>query len=77
VAAVVQLASRLMSISAVRNLSIGAIIEFEKSVEEPLDLMIGNQLTGHGICIKVGENFGLRITVICDKSQRIRSMGRQ
>ncbi|HQL54989.1 MAG TPA: FliM/FliN family flagellar motor C-terminal domain-containing protein, partial [Phycisphaerae bacterium] len=35
---IVQLASRPMPISNVRDLSVGAIIEFEKSVEDPLDL---------------------------------------
>jgi len=73
---IVQLARRSMAIAAVRNLSVGAIIEFEKSVEEPLDLLINNRLVGRGTCVKVGENFGLRITQICNKAQRIRSLGK-
>ncbi|HPM22460.1 MAG TPA: FliM/FliN family flagellar motor switch protein [Phycisphaerae bacterium] len=72
---IVQLASRPMPISNVRDLSVGAIIEFEKSVEDPLDLLINNRLIGQGQCVKVGENFGLRVTRICDTAQRIRSMG--
>lgn len=72
---IVQLAKRVMPISAVRDLSVGAIIEFEKSVEDRLDLMINNRLVGHGSCVKVGENFGLRVMEIVDLAQRIRSMG--
>lgn len=72
---IVQLAQRAMPIETVRALAVGAIIEFEKSVEQELDLMINNRLVGHGACVKVGENFGLRITKIIDKSQRIRSLG--
>jgi flagellar motor switch protein FliN len=72
---IVQLARRLMPIGSVRSLSVGAIIEFEKSVETHLDLLINNHLAGHGQCVKVGENFGLRITEICGKAQRIRSLG--
>ena len=64
-----------MPSSAVRDLSVGAIIEFEKSVEDRLDLMINNRLVGHGSCVKVGENFGLRVMEIVDLAQRIRSMG--
>ncbi len=72
---IVQLAQRMMSIAMVRNLSVGSIIEFEKSVENPLDLLINNRPIGQGTCVKVGENFGLRITTIVDKATRIRSLG--
>lgn len=72
---VVQLAKRQMAIAAVRDLSVGAIIEFEKSLEEPLDLLVNNRLIGHGQCVKVGENFGLRITKVVSRTARIRSLG--
>lgn len=72
---VVQLATRQMAIAAVRDLSVGAIIEFEKSLEEPLDLLVNNRLIGHGQCVKVGENFGLRVTKVTSRAQRIRSLG--
>lgn len=72
---IVQLAHRPMPISNVRSLSVGAILEFEKSVEDELDLLINNRLVGHGTCVKVGENFGLRITQICERVDRILSMG--
>jgi flagellar motor switch/type III secretory pathway protein FliN len=72
---IVQLATRLMRIATVRDLSVGAIIEFEKSVEDPLDLMVSNRLIGQGTCVKAGEHFGLRVTQICDPVQRIRSLG--
>ncbi len=72
---IVQLATRQMEIAAVRDLSVGAIIEFEKPVEEPLDLLVNNQRVGRGVCVKVGENFGLRVTEICNRADRVRSLG--
>lgn len=72
---IVQLATRQMTIASVRELSVGAIIEFEKAVDDPLDLLVNNRMIGQGRCIKVGENFGLQITRICDQVQRICSMG--
>ena len=72
---IVQLAERSMSVAIVRDLSVGAIIEFDKNVEEQLDLRINNRKVGRGTCVKVGENFGLRISQICDRTQRIRSLG--
>jgi flagellar motor switch protein FliN len=74
---IVRLATRRMPISAVRDLSIGAIIEFEMPVESPLDLLVNNGLVGEGQCVKVGENFGLRILRICSQKDRIRSLGCQ
>ncbi len=72
---IVQLAHRPMPISAVRDLSVGAMIEFEKSVDDALDLLVNNRRIGLGRCVKVGENFGLLISHICDAAQRVRSMG--
>lgn len=73
---IVQLAARGMPVSSIRDLSVGAIIEFEKSVEDTLDLLVNNHLIGHGHCVRVGENFGLQIAHICDQTARVRSMGR-
>ena len=72
---IVQLARRSMRIANVRDFSVGAIIEFEKSVEDDLSLLANNRLIGRGRCVKVGEHFGLRITQICDPAQRVRSLG--
>lgn len=74
VPAIVQLARRTMPISSVRDLSVGAIIEFEKNVDDQLDLMINNRPVGKGTCVKVGENFGLRVSSIVSKANRIRSL---
>jgi len=72
---IVQLARRPMSIATIRKLAPGMIIEFEKSVDEDLDLLVNNRRIGQGTCVKVGENFGLRVTRILSKAQRIRSLG--
>ncbi len=72
---IVELARRTMTISAVRRFSLGMIIEFDKSVDEPLRLLINNQPIGEGEAVKVGEHFGLRVTAMRDYSTRIRSMG--
>jgi flagellar motor switch protein FliN/FliY len=73
---IVRLASRRMTISAVRRLSLGMIIEFQKPVEQPLELLINNHSIGKGDAVKVNEHFGLRVREIGDAATRIRSMGR-
>jgi flagellar motor switch protein FliN len=59
----------------VMRLGVGAIIEFFKASDEPLELLINNKVIGAGEAVKVGENFGLRITTIGDVKAVIRSMG--
>ena len=72
---IVKLAERKLSLSEVLRLGNGAIIEFSKRSDEPLELLINNKAVALGETVKVGENFGLRITQIGDVKQVIRSMG--
>lgn len=72
---IVKLAERKLNLSEVMRLGVGAIIEFTKSNDEPLQLLINNKPIGVGEAVKVGENFGLRITQIGDIRQIIQSLG--
>jgi flagellar motor switch protein FliN/FliY len=72
---IVKLAERKLSLSEVLRLGSGAIIEFSKRSDEPLELLINNKAVALGETVKVGENFGIRITQIGDVKQVIRSMG--
>ena len=72
---IVKLAERRLSLAEVLRLGAGAIIEFSKSSDEPLELMINNKSIGFGDAVKVGENFGLKISQIGDVKQVIRSLG--
>lgn len=73
---IVKLAERKLNLQEVLRLGMGAIIEFSKSSEEPLELLINNKAIAVGETVKVGENFGLRITQIGDVKSVIRSLGR-
>ena len=72
---IVKLAERKLLLSEVMRLGVGAIIEFVKSSNEPLELLINNKTIGVGETVKVGENFGLRITRIGDIKQIAQSLG--
>jgi flagellar motor switch protein FliN/FliY len=61
--------------SEVMRLGAGAIIEFSKSSEEPLELLVSNKTIAVGETVKVGENFGIRITQIGDVKQLIAALG--
>jgi flagellar motor switch protein FliN/FliY len=72
---IVRLAGRKLALSEVMRLGQGSIIEFFKRNDEPLELLINNRVIGLGEAVKVGENFGLRITQIGDVKSLVRSMG--
>jgi flagellar motor switch protein FliN len=71
---IVKLAERKLSVHEVMRLGAGAIIEFLKSSEEPLQLLVNNKAIGLGEAVKVGENFGLRITQIGDVRQIVAAL---
>lgn len=74
---VVRLGERRMTLSEVVSLLPGAIIELTKQAEDELDLLVNNKQIATGTAVKVGENFGLRISYIGDAGDRIRALGQQ
>ncbi|MBL9001092.1 MAG: FliM/FliN family flagellar motor switch protein [Phycisphaerae bacterium] len=71
---VVQLGTRAMSLAEVTGLAPGSIIELPKRADAELDLLVNNKAIGCGIAVKVGENFGIRITFVGDLRERIGAM---
>ena len=71
---IVKLAERKLQLSEVMRLGTGAIIEFSKRSDEPLELLINNKTIGVGETVKVGENFGLRISQVGDVRQLIQAL---
>lgn len=63
---VVRLGERNMSVREVTALVPGAIIELPKSAESELELLVNNRVIARGLAVKVGENFGIRITLMGD-----------
>ncbi|HNQ21968.1 MAG TPA: FliM/FliN family flagellar motor C-terminal domain-containing protein [Phycisphaerae bacterium] len=72
---VVTLAERDMPIESVLKTTVGSIIEFDQAFDAELALSVGNCPIGVGQAVKVGENFGLRITRVGTVEERIQAMG--
>lgn len=66
----VQVAEREMRIGSILQLCAGSIIEFETPADAELELYVNNQRVAHGVAVKVGENFGLRITRLVSRARR-------
>jgi flagellar motor switch protein FliN/FliY len=72
---IVQIGGRRMTADEVMSLGPGAIIELTKHADDPLDVLVNNKPIGHGTAVKVGENFGVRITGLGKLADRIKAMG--
>ena len=72
---IVRLGTRLLSLGEVIALVPGAILELSKKADDDLDLLVNNKPIGTGAAVKVGENFGLRLSYVGDAKERISAMG--
>jgi flagellar motor switch protein FliN/FliY len=68
---IVQIASRMMPAEDVLALGPGAIMELPKNSDEELEILINNKPIGLGMAVKVGENFGIRVTYVGDLRKRV------
>jgi flagellar motor switch protein FliN len=66
----VRLAERKMPLGQISALVPGALVPFNKSCEDLLDMFINNYRYGQGEAIKIGENFGLKIARLGDNDER-------
>lgn len=58
----VRIAERKMDFDAVMQITPGSLITFNKPCDEPLDLYVNNRHYCRGEAVKIGENFGLRVS---------------
>lgn len=72
---IVTLAERDMPVASVLQLTAGSILEFERHADAELDLLVNNKSIGLGQAVKVGENFGLRITRLGEVRDTIKALG--
>lgn len=72
---IVQIGTRDMPVQEVLSLAPGAILELPKLADEELEILVNNKPIGLGMAVKVGENFGVRVTYVGDLRHRIEAMG--
>jgi len=62
---------------AIRNLlqlNQGSVIELDRLAGEPLDVKVNGTLIAHGEVVMVNEKFGIRLTDVVSRSERIRKL---
>ncbi len=71
---VVTLAQKRQALSRITELGPGAIIQFDKSCEETLELDVGGHAVAVGDAVKIGDKFGLRITSMVLPGERFETV---
>ncbi len=63
-----------MSVGEIMKLSPGSVIDIDRFVDEPIELVVNDRLIARGDIIVVQENFGVKISEIVSPKERIQSL---
>ncbi len=63
-----------MPIGEILKLAAGSVIDIDRFTDEPVELVVNDRLVARGEIVVVQENFGIRITEIVSKEERIESL---
>jgi flagellar motor switch protein FliN/FliY len=72
--ATLQFGSRELPLREVLELGPGDVVELDRHVSEPVDLVIGDRIVARGEVVIVSGNFALRITEVATPQLRLESI---
>ncbi len=70
----VELGRTKRPIKEILELSAGSIVELDKLAGEPVDILINQKLIAQGEVVVIDENFGVRVTDIISKTDRLMNL---
>ena len=70
----VRIGSKIMLLKDVIGMDIGSIVELNQLAKEPLDILIEDKKIGEGEVVIVDGNFGIQITSIGSREERLNSL---
>lgn len=70
----IELGRTNMLIREILRLGRGSVIEFDKLVSEPVDVLINGKKVAEGEVVVIDKHFGIRITTLVDPSDRLRGI---
>jgi flagellar motor switch protein FliN/FliY len=72
--ATLQFGAREMPLREVLALGPGDVVELDRHVSEPVDLVVGDRIVARGEVVVVSGNFGLRVTQVAEPQLRLESI---
>ncbi|MER2088143.1 MAG: flagellar motor switch phosphatase FliY [Sporosarcina sp.] len=70
----VELGRTNRSVKEILEMSSGSIIELDKLAGEPVDILVNNRHIAKGEVVVIDENFGVRITDILSRTERLNNL---
>ena len=70
----VRIGSKIMLLKDVIAMDIGSVVELDQLASEPLDILIEDKKIGEGEVVIVDGNFGIQITSIGSKADRLKTL---
>jgi len=67
----VELGRTSLPVRDILQLGPGSILELDKLAGEPVDIMVNGKLIARGEVVVVDDNFGIRVTEIANRNERI------
>ncbi len=72
----IELGRTNMLIRNILRLGRGSVIEFDKLVSEPVDVLVNGKKVAEGEVVVIDKHFGIRITTLVDPADRLRTANR-
>lgn len=72
--ATLRFGAREMTLHDVLELGPGTVVELDKHVAEPVDLLVGDRIVARGEVVVVSGNFALRVTEVATPQLRLESI---
>jgi flagellar motor switch protein FliN/FliY len=71
----VELGRTRLELRELLALTSGSVVELGKAAGEPLDVLVNGKLVARGECVMVNDKFGVRLTDIVSRSERLARLG--
>jgi flagellar motor switch protein FliN/FliY len=66
--------SREMPLNEVLDLGAGDVVELDRHVSDPVDLLVGDKIVARGEVVLINGNFGLRVLEVAEPKQCLESI---
>ncbi len=64
-----------LTLDALTRLGPGTLIELSRAPDDPVEILVNGKMIARGEVVVVGGNYGVRISEIASKADRLRSVG--
>jgi flagellar motor switch protein FliN len=73
-AVMLRFGSRQATLREVLDLATGAVLELDREIQEPVDLVLNGRVIARGEVVVVDGNYGLRVIEVASPQQRVNSL---